>query len=237
MTRVHSGRVERVQESSRAQRPGAHALGVEGTHQSNSLTPTRQEVLCRRMCASEVRHRDMVELAVHSTLSQQNHRESDLQLRRIPGAQPDRREDQPVGHPPTGAAQNLELPLTQAAGLFEQHRVPTALRRPDDFAGKLTEGRKAELRDCKRDQPGTPQAQVSRREVHLVAQLLNRGEHAGPGRAAHMWEAIDHIRDGLDRDTGQARCVSHGRGQPLAPPLDRSHVAGRRPIAAPTVPL
>ena len=228
--RVHrqAGLLERLPVALHAQRGRAHGLALVRTDHGDAPAPQVEQVLRGGAGGLDVVHGDVVRGSTEDALTEQHHREVDVQRLGVLRPELERREDQPVGEVPTLPGEHVELALAHGPGLLDEDGQATGLGRADDRVGELREVRERQLRHGEPDDPGPTAAQVPRRDVHLVPEVGDGRLDPFLGGGPDVLVPVDHVGDGLDRHPcPRGDLVHRHRGTPLG----RAHrcLPGARP--------
>jgi hypothetical protein len=170
-------------------------------------------------CPLLVRELDVVEARGHLALTEEDDRGPGPDALQLVAVQPGHGENDAVVHLQAGDAQRLDLAPGARAGALEDEMATAVLHQGRDLVGDVAEV-VVEARHDQGDRVGPARSQVSRREVDLVPELLDSGQHPLPCGRDDAAVAVEHVGDGHRRDAGLARDVAHRDHVLLPPGLD-----------------
>ncbi|BDZ62602.1 hypothetical protein GCM10025873_23930 [Demequina sediminis] len=195
--------------SEHAQGRRAHGLARVRAHHGDPATALVDEVLGGRPRRVDVVHRDVVPVAAEDALAEHHERIVHLQRVRVVGAQLERREDQPVRELAPVRGQHVELVLAVRTRLLDEDHDPARLGGADHGVGELREVRQRQLREREADDSGATLTQAARREVHAVAELVDRLLHLVARGGTDVGVVVHDVRDGLHGHARERRDVVH----------------------------
>ena len=143
--------------------------------------------------ALDVVDHHVVDRAVEDPLAEQHHRRRRAQLLDVLGAEAERAVEQAVDRVAARPGERGQLAITVGAGGLDHHGQAVLTGGRDRRVGELGEVRVAQLGDGQADDAGPAGLEVPGRDVHLVAEGIDRGEHLGPGLLADVRVPVHHV--------------------------------------------
>ena len=168
--------------------------------------PGLQQVLGGALGALDVLGGHMIHRVGEDPFADQHQRIVHIQLGHVILPELQRAEDQPVEHGLLRTVQRLKLALARVQRGFHNHAHAQFLGLLDDQRRQLREVRHHQIRHGQADDARMPGAQVARRHVQRVSELVDRGHHLVPRARGHELVVVHHVRHGFD---GHPRVLGH----------------------------